>query len=1005
MKNLKKVLAVVLAFAMIIGTNAFAASFSDLDKSASYAEAVSVLADLGILTGYEDGTVKPEGDITRAEFAAIVCRIKGLENAANSAKGTTTFTDVAADSWASGYINMASQQGIINGVGGGLFLPDENVKFEEAVKMVVAALGYTPQAESLGGYPTGYLAVASQNNITRGVAGVAGAAANRGTVARLAYNSLDVPMMEQTSFGSGSVEYQPGNKILLDSLGLVKVDATITEIPGSSGQSNSLKADEVRLVVNKHYIAYDGKLMMSEPLTNNTYSDLSWKETKAQVGTTNAQDFLNRQVIAYLDGAYDDEVIIKAIVEKSGRTEEYKFASEDIYDRYTKLDKGEIAFYDGEGSSSYTRATLDENEFDLYINDIKYDSAAEALKPNNSLIKNSALATFKALVEQAQNEEEPIYFDVTLLNNDTDSEFDVAYVDYYTDMVVDETVATTKRVVPANDGASAIVLDPEERNASFTIENADGSAASFDDIKEESVLSIKKGIVEGQKLITGKVIILDSKVTGKITEVSNSDKEVTVDGKTYKVETGVGKVESFDTQIRTNSEATFYINARGNIFWLDESTIVSNMKVGFATKIGKGTGISTTKQIQIMNEEGTFAVYDFAAKVTINDGEPKVGQPTVPDYKTSVNSDALDLKDVKVLDITDGSLRTISETSTVDMDTITINAPITYDLNADGKVSKLNLTPEESKVLSKCGYGFTQTSFTDSEYKANAESLGGAYVTDKTLLFSITLPKTNEGAEIPLASANLDENSITIMKRDALVDGYQITASAVNCDKDGQAKAIFGIDLANALVADANLMIVTGVSSTTNAAGDNVTRLTGLMNGEEVTVMLGDLTDGPKSGYAKGDVVVYQSGATDEARKIVTIFSVADVFDSTGDFATITNIEVSGIVPELLEEAPSGDDVEFYFGYARNRRNSTLTLCKGDDDATEANYVDVTFRNANFTVFDKFEGRDPRIEAGSLADIEADKFAADSEVIGDYVFVRVVDGIATDAVIVKTPKN
>ncbi len=51
MKNLKKVLAVVLAFAMIIGTNVFAASFPDLDKTANYAEAVSVLADLGLLTG------------------------------------------------------------------------------------------------------------------------------------------------------------------------------------------------------------------------------------------------------------------------------------------------------------------------------------------------------------------------------------------------------------------------------------------------------------------------------------------------------------------------------------------------------------------------------------------------------------------------------------------------------------------------------------------------------------------------------------------------------------------------------------------------------------------------------------------------------------------------------------------------------------------------------------------------------------------------------------------
>ena len=98
----KKVLSLVLALVMVLGTfgTAFAASFPDTVETV-YDEAVDRLSLLEILEGYPDGTFKPENQITRAEFAAVAVRAKGLESAAAAAKGLATgFTDVTPAHWA-----------------------------------------------------------------------------------------------------------------------------------------------------------------------------------------------------------------------------------------------------------------------------------------------------------------------------------------------------------------------------------------------------------------------------------------------------------------------------------------------------------------------------------------------------------------------------------------------------------------------------------------------------------------------------------------------------------------------------------------------------------------------------------------------------------------------------------------------------------------------------------------------------------------------------------------
>ena len=139
MRDLKKLVALIVTIA-IMATLAIPAFAAPADVvGTEYEGAVSRLVALGVITGDPDGSFRPNGDITRAEFAAVVVRALGLQEVADYAKGVTKFSDVPANHWAAGYINVASAQGIINGYGDGKFGPNDKVLFEQAVAMIVRA--------------------------------------------------------------------------------------------------------------------------------------------------------------------------------------------------------------------------------------------------------------------------------------------------------------------------------------------------------------------------------------------------------------------------------------------------------------------------------------------------------------------------------------------------------------------------------------------------------------------------------------------------------------------------------------------------------------------------------------------------------------------------------------------------------------------------------------------------------------------------------------------------
>ena len=172
----------------------YVVAYNDVNISDDFFTAVTELSYRGIVNGYEDGLFKPYNNLTRAEFTKLIVTLLGKESEANAKKGYSSFSDVGRSHWALGYINIGVEDGIINGYGLGYFGPEDNVTYSQAVKMLVSAAGYEPDAMKSGGWPLGYMATGSVIGITEDMPIYMNNddLLSRGEAAILMYNTLNI---------------------------------------------------------------------------------------------------------------------------------------------------------------------------------------------------------------------------------------------------------------------------------------------------------------------------------------------------------------------------------------------------------------------------------------------------------------------------------------------------------------------------------------------------------------------------------------------------------------------------------------------------------------------------------------------------------------------------------------------------------------------------------------------------------------------------------------------
>lgn len=189
--HLKKVLALVLAFACAF-TMFAGAAFTDSADIKVDTEVVDTLVALGVVNGYDDGSFKPNGTVTRAEMAKMIYVLRtGNSDASAYNDDKTSFTDIGSH-WARGYIKYCQSLGIIAGKSNTKFCPNDKVTAQEAAKMLLVTLGYDATKAGLVGanWAAKTNALADENGLLEDVTTSFTAACPRQYAAQIIYNAV-----------------------------------------------------------------------------------------------------------------------------------------------------------------------------------------------------------------------------------------------------------------------------------------------------------------------------------------------------------------------------------------------------------------------------------------------------------------------------------------------------------------------------------------------------------------------------------------------------------------------------------------------------------------------------------------------------------------------------------------------------------------------------------------------------------------------------------------------
>jgi hypothetical protein len=188
---MRRLLSVLLTLTLMLGSFSMAFAAVPVDVvDTEYEEAVAALTELEIIHGYPDGTFRPDDTITRAELAKLL--ITALELDDDAIRMYASHLADVGSHWAKGYIGYANKLEIVVGYPDKTFRPQKPVSYDEAITMIVRALGYTN--EDVGDdWPSNYVNKGEELGILEGItAGSEGA--TRGDVALMIYRAMDLPI-------------------------------------------------------------------------------------------------------------------------------------------------------------------------------------------------------------------------------------------------------------------------------------------------------------------------------------------------------------------------------------------------------------------------------------------------------------------------------------------------------------------------------------------------------------------------------------------------------------------------------------------------------------------------------------------------------------------------------------------------------------------------------------------------------------------------------------------
>ncbi len=615
-------------------------SFPDITDSKLKVKA-ELLKVLGIMQGYEDGTFKPDGNITRLEMAIVILNSLNVDALAMASDmNGSIYYDVATDHYGYPYIAAATTMGMINGYPDNTFKPDKTVSYEESVIMLMRALGYSSLVNASGMGNSGYYTYATEAGLLSGINVKDSSAITRAEAASLVFNFLKAPVLKQVTFGDDIGFDKTKNETVL---------AVYHDVYKGRG---TVSATEVT--------AADGKTVGKGQI-----------KIDSTVYKVETEDF-NGLIGYYVDYYYmvDDDISTVVYMSKYNEIKEKTITSDD----FIAYAGGEVKYFEEE-----SRKTL---SLDSYC-DVIYNGKYTALKS----------------LDEAFNIGEGM---ITFLSNDGDNVYETVIIDAYENVVLKvassdgeimfltpeyDLQALEKEIATDDMYLDIIGSDGAKVNYSVTVEGVfdhDGNpvkSVDLSSIPAGSVVSyftdkyiVQRGYkVPDNKTDYVKAMISTKTVVGTVESYDFGERIIIIDG----VEYDIAKSNFFNeasSKITIGSYGTFRLDVLGKVVAYTEEVSDDAIAYDYGYLINAVTvgSIGGNLQMKVLTTDNKVNTYDASQSFFVNE-KKMTPQQALSQLKASA----------EMLNWQNEDYIEAEKTS------FTISQVIKFKLNADGYVTHI----------------------------------------------------------------------------------------------------------------------------------------------------------------------------------------------------------------------------------------------------------------------------------------------------------------------------
>ena len=801
-----------------------------------------------------------EDYLTRENLAVILSVFCGNERNGEikELNGESIYSDVESGRPSAYEIMLMTGSGYLSGYTDGTFRPEGNVKLIEAMKAVVAVLGYDVQAKYYGGWPNGYKQVASNLGLEKNLNVSFDDYITKGDFSKLLWNALDTEVLK-TNLDFG---YEKGEK-LLNEIDFYEVKGILnaTDKTALFGYENS---DKGTVRIADTVIFAEGDFL----------------------------DYLGKNVICYYKHTDDDENVLYHISVNESKNDILKVQARNISDRTTTS----RFIYDDSGKEEYIDI---ENDVSLIFNGRRL-----TYFEIEHLVPKTGTVTFID-ADGAKGYETVII---------------ESYVDYLISALHNDgnklTIATDNNMPPIVLNVSDEDCDITVKNGEETVDTSVLKQNMLISVAGDKMANDENGnfiVLDTSEAY--KILVSGKTVMGRLSSVDNAEFTATIDGREYNISKVIDLNNNY---FSIGKSALFYINAFGEISALkylsagDTVTYVNENFESVTITFTEGESYGFIHNafedeneekilIRIFTQSGEFKVFDLSKTAKLDS------------HKYTNNSGFLGM-------LKDASTEFVSKTKVSNINATGYEQLVRYSVNSDGELINIDTVARNysDKIKEKDCFSFgTRLAGGDSSISGLKDGIIHMFSGGKNIEGVIGIGDNMVVFVVPNDLADREAYAIKKLSGDIISNPI----SVFDMDEFNVAKVALQQEVYTQSVPDKeldNMMLVSKIKTVLNKNDEPVTAISGyrIKNGETVEIELTEkVTNADK--IEKGDIVRWREDNLGRA----TVVQLTCKPDGTGTyltaekptsnyysdfritFGTVVNINSSRILVKYIDDA------------------------------------------------------------------------------------------------------